>query len=113
MLNTDAHNNHVQDKMTEKQFIENININLTSQGGESVPSVFLEDLYERITISEIKFSRAEMSFPDAIKMGHVFVHSKGSKWHSRWLILSNNHLLFFKKPFVIIIFFFFCYYHFC
>lgn len=106
MLNTDAHNEHVQNKMTEKQFIENIH---HTSGGESVPTDFLEDLYERITTSEIKFSRNEMSFPDAIKMGHVFLHSKGSKWHNRWLVLCNNQLLFFKKPFVSVFFSFLCY----
>ena len=97
MLKTDAHNDHVQDKMTEKQFIENIHY---TSGGESIPTSFLIELYHRIVTSEIKFLREEMLLPDAIKMGHCFLHSKGNKWHSRWLVLSNNHLLLYKKPYV-------------
>merc|ERR1711879_191389 len=79
---------------TEKQFIENIHF---TSGGECIPTAFLEEVYERIVTSEIKFSRDEMQFPDAVKMGHCFLHSKGNKWHSRWLVLHDKHLLIFKK----------------
>ena len=64
MLNTDAHNEHVQNKMTEKQFVENIHY---TSGGGDIPTDFLLDLYGRIVTSELKFTREEMTFPDAIK----------------------------------------------
>ena len=102
MLNTDAHNAHVQNKMTEKQFIENIHY---TQGGEAIPSDFLSDLYDRIISDEIKFKREEIAYPDAIRKGPVLVHSKGHNWHERWLVLSNNKLLIFKKRAVSIIYY--------
>ena len=50
MLNTDAHSNQVHNKMTVKQFIDNIRY---IHGGEKVPTEFLSWLYERIRQNEI------------------------------------------------------------
>ena len=94
MLNTDAHNGNVQNKMTEKQFIENIHY---TSGGETIPTDFLCDLFSRILSDEIKFKREEIAFPDTVKVGTVFLHSKGSNWHNRWLLLTKKRLLVFKK----------------
>ena len=97
MLNTDAHNSNVTDKMTQKQFIDNIHY---IQGGESIPTLFLEDLYERIVHDEIKFNREDIRFLDAMKTDTIFLHGSGNKWHKRYAVLTKTHLLLFKKQLV-------------
>lgn len=98
MLNSDAHNMNVLHKMTEKQFIENIQY---TNGGEDIPDDFLRDLYFRINTEEIKMEQSEVRFPDAVRKGWLFIHSKGSLgsgWKQRWVVLSGNCLYLFKRP---------------
>jgi len=101
MLNTDAYNDQVKKKtkMTEKQFIDNIHFN---PGTEEIPSEFLTELYERINNEEIKENREEAVFPDAIKKGFLFLHSRsgvghGNRWKRRWVVLSDHTLYICKK----------------
>lgn len=51
MLNTDAHNPQVKNKMTKEGFIRN---NRGIDDGQDLPSVVLEELYDRIVNNEIK-----------------------------------------------------------
>ena len=51
MLNTDAHNPQVKNKMTKEGFIRN---NRGIDDGQDLPSEVLEELYDRIVNNEIK-----------------------------------------------------------
>ena len=100
MLNTDAHNNQVRNKMTEKQFIDNIRY---TQGGEKVPTEFLSELYERIREEEIMLEPERACFPNATRKGWMYLHSKnsavsGSRWKRRWVVLSDDCLYICRKP---------------
>ena len=99
MLNTDAHNDNVKYKMTEKQFIENIHY---TTGGEDLPVDFLSDLYFKVNIEEIKFTREEVRLPNSTKKGWVSVKTRnlvgGYSWKKRWIILTDDCLLFLRRP---------------
>jgi len=96
MLNTDAHNAQVRNKMTEKQFIENTQF---IQGGEKIPSDFLTDLYRRILDEEIMLDPEKSCFPDAIMKGWLYLHSRNrNHWKQRWIVLSGSCLYVCKKP---------------
>ncbi|XP_064973718.1 brefeldin A-inhibited guanine nucleotide-exchange protein 1-like [Musa acuminata AAA Group] len=53
MLNTDAHNNMVKDKMSKAEFIRN---NRGIDDGKDLPEDYLSSLYDQIVKSEIKIS---------------------------------------------------------
>ncbi|XP_042435949.1 brefeldin A-inhibited guanine nucleotide-exchange protein 1-like [Zingiber officinale] len=59
MLNTDAHNNMVKDKMSKSEFIRN---NRGIDDGKDLPEEYLGSLYDQIVKSEIKIS-ADISTP--------------------------------------------------
>jgi len=50
MLNTDAHNPQVKNKMTVEQFAKN---NQGINAGKDLPFTYLEDLYHRIVDEEV------------------------------------------------------------
>ncbi|XP_074286322.1 brefeldin A-inhibited guanine nucleotide-exchange protein 1 isoform X2 [Silene latifolia] len=60
MLNTDAHNNMVKDKMTKADFVRN---NRGIDDGKDLPDEFLGTLYDQIVKNEIKMN-AENSQPE-------------------------------------------------
>ena len=95
MLNTDAHNVQVRNKMTEKQFVENTQYN---KGGENIPAEFLTDLYGRIQNEEIMLDPEKSCFPNASMKGWLFLHAKNNKWKRKWVVLSDNCLYICKKP---------------
>lgn len=65
MLNTDAHNPQVKNKMTKEGFIRN---NRGIDDGQDLPSVVLEELYDRIVNNEIKLKEpAEVALSAAEK----------------------------------------------
>ena len=53
MLNTDLHNETVEQKMTKKQFRRNLQ---GTNGGEDLPVAFLDALYDRIEKNEIRLN---------------------------------------------------------
>ncbi|XP_027187951.1 brefeldin A-inhibited guanine nucleotide-exchange protein 1 isoform X3 [Cicer arietinum] len=61
MLNTDAHNNMVKDKMTKADFIRN---NRGIDDGKDLPEEYLGVLYEKIVRNEIKMN-ADSSAPQS------------------------------------------------
>ncbi|KAL4392917.1 hypothetical protein AHAS_Ahas03G0393000 [Arachis hypogaea] len=61
MLNTDAHNNMVKDKMTKADFIRN---NRGIDDGKDLPEEYLGSLYEQIVKNEIKMN-ADSSAPQS------------------------------------------------
>ena len=65
MLNTDAHNPQVKNKMTKEGFVRN---NRGIDDGQDLPSEVLEDLYDRIVNNEIKLKEpAEVALSAAEK----------------------------------------------
>ncbi|XP_027087520.2 brefeldin A-inhibited guanine nucleotide-exchange protein 1-like isoform X2 [Coffea arabica] len=61
MLNTDAHNTTVKDKMTKADFIRN---NRGIDGGKDLPEEYLGKLYDQIVKNEIKMN-ADSSVPQS------------------------------------------------
>ncbi|XP_071922663.1 brefeldin A-inhibited guanine nucleotide-exchange protein 1-like isoform X2 [Coffea arabica] len=61
MLNTDAHNTMVKDKMTKADFIRN---NRGIDGGKDLPEEYLGKLYDQIVKNEIKMN-ADSSVPQS------------------------------------------------
>eukprot|EP01094_Clydonella_sp_ATCC50884_P009422 TRINITY_DN1895_c0_g1_i1.p1 TRINITY_DN1895_c0_g1~~TRINITY_DN1895_c0_g1_i1.p1 ORF type:complete len:459 (+),score=150.04 TRINITY_DN1895_c0_g1_i1:140-1378(+) len=93
MLNTDAHNDNVFEKMNLKQFIRNCEgIN----DDEDLPLEYLEDMYQRIYMEEISFTREDARMPDAVRKDWLHV-IYNNKMRRRWLVLTNNCLLVFRK----------------
>lgn len=94
MLNTDAHNSQVRDKMTKAQWLrQNQGIN----NGEDLPKDFLESLYDKIVTDEIKMESG--IFTNAEKKGWLTKQGGRIKtWKRRWFILSEAGLYYFKQP---------------
>ena len=94
MLNTDAHNSQVKDKMTKAQWLrQNKGIN----DGADLPQDFLEKLYDKIVEDEIKMESG--IFTNAEKKGWLTKQGGRIKtWKRRWFILSEAGLYYFKQP---------------
>lgn len=94
MLNTDAHNPQVKDKMTKAQWLrQNQGVN----DGSDFPRDFLESLYDRIVEDEIKMESG--IFTNAEKKGWLIKQGGRIKtWKRRWFILSEMGLAYFKSP---------------
>ena len=94
MLNTDAHNPQVKDKMTKAQWLrQNQGVN----DGADFPRDFLEGLYDRIVEDEIKMESG--IFTNAEKKGWLTKQGGRIKtWKRRWFILSEMGLAYFKAP---------------
>ncbi|ELR20763.1 Sec7 domain containing protein [Acanthamoeba castellanii str. Neff] len=107
MLNTDAHNPNIKKKMTEQEFVRtNRGIN---EGRDIVPE-YLIDIYCRIVTNEIKMEHE--SFPDALKMGWLWIKGdvlderlrkpkllggkKKVRWYRLWFILCESGLHFYQ-----------------
>jgi brefeldin A-inhibited guanine nucleotide-exchange protein len=73
MLNTDAHNPGVKQKMSKAEFVKN---NRGIDDGSDVPEPYMSALYDRITRNEIKMKDAP-SHLDADKRGGAAPASKG------------------------------------
>ena len=100
MLNTDLYNDHVRNKMTVRQFVDNIHhFNVNAPPATDIPVDFLEDIYFKISVDEIK--REQNIFSSALKRGIVFIYTKTSVshcWKRRWLVLCDLSLYIFRKP---------------
>jgi hypothetical protein len=91
MLNTDLHSPSIKKKMTQVEFIHN---NRNINNGKDLPSVFLEDLYQRILEDEIK-TKVDHAFPKAIKRGYLLLEKKGfsnfaKKTQKYWFVLDKE-----------------------
>uniref|UniRef100_A0A7S3DGR3 Uncharacterized protein n=1 Tax=Palpitomonas bilix TaxID=652834 RepID=A0A7S3DGR3_9EUKA len=110
MLNTDAHNPSIppERKMTKQQFINN---NRGCNDGENFPQEFLENVYDRIKLNEIKLndedgedggkksSRGVKTFTLPQKQGWLTKQGGRKKvWRERWFILKDGCLYYFKSP---------------
>jgi len=93
MLNTDLHNSNVQRKMSESQFLENMQYS----GGEPLSPDYLRGLYQRILREPIQFKEVDRLYPDAMKQIQANLRSKGGKWHRRHLLLTPDHLIILRK----------------
>eukprot|EP00727_Mastigamoeba_balamuthi_P007150 m51a1_g3055 hypothetical protein (837) ;mRNA; f:967981-971134 len=92
MLNTDAHNPQVKNKMTKAQFLK------TTRGinaGQDLPQQFLENLYDRIVSDEIKMDSGLLA--NAEKKGWLTKQGGRVKtWKRRWFVLADNCLYYFR-----------------
>ncbi len=96
MLNTDAHNPQIKNKMTKAQFVFN---NETINNGKPLPRGFMETLYDKIVNEEIKMESPGQMFINAEKKGWLTKQGGRIKtWKRRWFILSDNVLFYFKTP---------------
>ncbi|EGC29497.1 hypothetical protein DICPUDRAFT_93138 [Dictyostelium purpureum] len=94
LLNTDAHNPAIKNKMTKKSFVQN---NTGFKGKKDLPIEYLENLYDRIINSELKMSDDSL-FSNAQIKGWLFkMTSNEKKWQKRWFVLKNNCLYYFKN----------------
>ncbi|EGC29468.1 hypothetical protein DICPUDRAFT_95946 [Dictyostelium purpureum] len=98
LLNTDSHNPVVKPTMTKPKFVKSLS---KINGGKDLPSEFLEDIYDRILVDEIKMNPSGTLFPYAVKKGWLNIRVKGKvtdKWSRKWCVLSDGTLYFFRKP---------------
>ncbi|KAJ6236294.1 cytohesin 4a-related [Anaeramoeba flamelloides] len=99
MLNTDAHNDGVQNKMSKTQFFANCS---GIDDGKDIPQDFLGDIYDRIVNNEIKLKTATgqdetITFINPEKKGWLTKQGGRIKtWKNRWFLLSYNCLYYFK-----------------
>lgn len=94
MLNTDAHNPAIKQKMSKKAFVAN---NTGIRGKDDIPVSYLEHLYDRIVQNEIKME-SDGLFTRAAHKGWLEKRSTTNKWQRRWFVLKNNCLYYFSKP---------------
>jgi Sec7-like guanine-nucleotide exchange factor len=95
MLNTDAHNPQVKNKMTKEQFLRN---NAGINNGKDLPKELLESLYTRIVTNEIKMTTQGSIFTAAERKG--WCRKQGGRvktWKKRYMVLKDNCLYYFKK----------------
>ena len=98
MLNTDLHSPSIKKKMTQAEFVHN---NRKINNGNDLPSVFLEDLYQRILEDEIK-TKTDKLFPKAVKRGYLLLEKKTNfgtkKTQKYWFVLDklSKSLYYFK-----------------
>jgi len=95
MLNVDAHNDQIVNKMTNEQFISN-NRGI-GENGADLPPQLLSALYKSIVDNEIRIEQRD--FISAVKEGWLFKQGGRVKtWKKRYVILSGNVLYYFKSP---------------
>lgn len=98
MLNTDAHNPQVKNKMTKAQFV---GTNRGIDDGHDLPREFLEALYDSIVSEGIKMEGEGeiLLFQGADRKG--WIRKQGGRiktWKKRWFVLSSNCIYYFKDP---------------
>jgi len=97
MLNTDAHNPSVKNKMTKAGFIKN---STGINNNQDLPDQYLSEIYDRIVKQEIKMAEdVSLTFVNAEKKGYLIKQGGRIKtWRLRWFLLNGACLYYFKKP---------------
>ncbi|KAF2072308.1 hypothetical protein CYY_006386 [Polysphondylium violaceum] len=98
LLNTDLHHPYIKPTMTKSKFAKSL---YKINNGKDLPLEYLEDLYDRINVDEIKMDPTGALFPYAVKKGWLNIRVKGKvadKWSRKWCVLSQGTLFFFRKP---------------
>eukprot|EP01132_Coremiostelium_polycephalum_P004119 gene4119-5155_t len=94
LLNTDAHNPAIKNKMSKKSFVQN---NTGFKGKKDLPVEYLEKIYDRIIFNELKMD-SDSLFSNALIKGWLQkMTSNEKKWQRRWFVLKNNCLYYFKN----------------
>jgi hypothetical protein len=88
MLNTDAHNSAIKNKMTRDEFVVN-----TMRLSKEIRAEFCVELYNNITGNEIKMDVD--AFGDQEKSGFLAKRQLAG-WKRKWFVLSNNNLYYFN-----------------
>ncbi|KAF2071316.1 hypothetical protein CYY_007366 [Polysphondylium violaceum] len=94
LLNTDAHNPAIKNKMTKKSFVQN---NTGFKGKKDLPIEYLEKLYDRIINNELKMDSDSLFSNAQIEGWLSKMTSNQKKWQKRWFVLKNNCLYYFKN----------------
>eukprot|EP01133_Synstelium_polycarpum_P012294 gene12294-14412_t len=95
LLNTDAHNPAIKNKMPKRVFVQNC-IDFR-KGKRDLTTEYLEKLYDRIIHDELKLDRDSL-FTNALIKGWLFkMTSDQKKWQKRWFVLKNNCLYYFTN----------------
>jgi len=98
LLNTDLHHPYIKPTMTKSKFAKSL---YKINNGKDLPLEYLEDIYDRISVDEIKMDPTGALFPYAVKKGWLNIRVKGKvsdKWSRKWCVLSQGTLFFFRKP---------------
>ena len=94
MLNTDAHSDQIEHKMSLSQFLSN---NRGIDEGEDLDKDMMTMLYHSIVKNEIRMEQRE--FISSVKEGWLLKQGGRVKtWKKRYTILSGNVLYYFKSP---------------
>ena len=94
MLNTDAHSDQIEQKMSLSQFLNN-NRGI-DEGGDLDPAMMTQ-LYHSIVKNEIRMEQRE--FITSVKEGWLLKQGGRIKtWRKRYTILSGNVLYYFDSP---------------
>ena len=94
MLNTDAHSDQIEHKMSLQQFLSN---NRGIDEGQDLDKTMMTELYHSIVKNEIRMEQRE--FISSVKEG--WLKKQGGRiktWKRRYVILSGNVLYYFKSP---------------
>eukprot|EP01098_Paradermamoeba_levis_P009332 TRINITY_DN3880_c0_g1_i1.p1 TRINITY_DN3880_c0_g1~~TRINITY_DN3880_c0_g1_i1.p1 ORF type:complete len:378 (+),score=135.79 TRINITY_DN3880_c0_g1_i1:1349-2482(+) len=90
MLNTDAHNVNVKNKMTLEEFIKN---NRGINNGADLPVEYLQGIYTRIVNDEIKMQDDDLTEIEDLRKGWLSVfkkHAVRTYWKRYWFVLSDD-----------------------
>ena len=94
MLNTDAHSDQIEHKMSLQQFLRN---NQGIDEGSDLDKEMMTQLYHSIVKNEIRMEQRE--FITSVKEGWLLKQGGRIKtWKKRYTILSGNVLYYFKSP---------------
>jgi len=94
MLNTDAHSDQIENKMSLQQFLNN---NRGIDEGGDLDVDMMTALYHNIVQNEIRMEQRE--FITSVKEGWLLKEGGRIKtWRKRYTILSGNVLYYFKSP---------------
>ncbi|KAL6077642.1 Cytohesin-4 [Balamuthia mandrillaris] len=96
MLNTDAHNDAIKNKMTKEQFLRN-NTGI-SEGGD-LPAEFLGQIYDSIVSNQIKMEKEDTNlWTTTGKSGWLMKEGGRIKTvKRRWFVLADNCLYYYKN----------------
>merc|ERR1712054_394243 len=99
MLNTDAHNDDVERKMTRDQFVMN---NREILPEDEVPTKVMEQLYDRIVNNEITFP-TDHNYTTEQRNGWLmwYAASGFNPWKKRFIVLKDNVLNIFANEGVV------------
>lgn len=65
--------------------------------GKDLPIEYLESLYDKIVLNEIKLNSEEL-FVKVVKKGWLKKMGRNNRWQRHWFVVANNCLYYFATP---------------